>query len=55
MDKWEIPNLQTIRYIKSNKLEAAYYKVGLDPVATSYLVGWIKGAPTSLARTYLTT
>ena len=39
MDEWEILNLQTIRYIKSGILKVLNYGVGLDPVATSYLVG----------------
>ena len=44
MNKWEIPNLQTIRYIKTNILEVAHlsYRVELDPVATSYFVGCIE-------------
>ena len=31
------------------------YRVGLDPVATSYYVHWIEGPATCLARSYLTT
>ena len=46
MDKWDIPNLQLIRYIKSNHTRSTMlsYRVGLDPVAASYLVGWIESS-----------
>ena len=30
-------------------------RVGLDPIATSYLVAWIKRTATSLAGSYLAT
>ena len=39
IEKYEILNLQTICYINPSLLEVLSYKVGLDPVATSYVVG----------------
>ena len=44
MNKWEIPNFQTIRYIKLSILAVTYLVTGLDkdPITTLYLVGWIE-------------
>ena len=57
MDKWEIPNLQTICYIKPNILEVAYLVTGLDQIQSQnpILYGGLKGPATYLARSYLTT
>ena len=49
------PSDNTLHKIKQTRSSILIDKVGLDPVATSYLVGWIKRPPTSLARSYLTT
>ena len=49
------PSKNTLHKTKHTKSSILSYRVGLDPVATSYFVVWMEGSATSLARSYLAT
>ena len=49
------PSGNTLHKTKHARCSALSYRDGLDPVAASYLVGWIEKTRDVLARLYLNT